>query len=417
MNVKKLFPILRKIVLTTIAYWGYILICNAGFLMLITINVSFDPLASGMPHSITVWQAVISYIAFIPLFYDFLVCDRVSQNKYVKSIQEVERFSYKGEIIKLAHNNDFLIGSAVIVFWSVLTPRMFSFFLDCFGVPEGLPSIVNRLIVLLVFTVPAVLMYAVAAIITRRRWFSSKGCYDPNEEVKGIYAFRLIKNALIWAIDFFLVDYLIFILRFSFEPIKRGFSAYIFPTLLAVSALAAFIYVYRRARALIKQYVFIKKLKRFCQENKLGLKLPRTPYASVLKQEIQSFTVSHSLMTFNCLLVPSIIRKIPLYFAGNNEMIRAHTFYFFKIALFTNTTTVNYSFPKLMGDIKQKNILVLSPIPRNIFTGPVGNSAPADNGSEIEGAVIYSGSAFCNYILRLLDNERYKREKKNHINR
>lgn len=412
MDAKKALPYLRKILLTTIAFWGYILVCNAGFIMVDSFYISFDPLSDAVPQNLSVWQAVIGYVAFTPLFYDFLVCDRVSQNEYIKSVQAVESFSYKSEIKRLGRNTDFLLGSATMVFWSAFAAPMFSVFLDCFGVPAEPNSFLKRLIVLAIFALPAVLMYAAASLLSHRRWYSEKGYYDPNEAVKGIYALRLIKNAVIWVVDFLLAFYLIFLARFTFDPLKRGFGRYFMPVITFLAVLSVVLFFYRRIRALVKQYFFLKKLKSFCKENKLKLKLPESPYFSVLRQEIRSFSVSNTLMTFNCLLVPSIIRKIPLYFTSDNKTIRAHTYYFFKIALYTTAKTVGYSFTQLPGDIPQTNILVLSPVPRDIFVGPVGNATPADNGSEINGAILYNGSAFCNYISRIIDNEKYKLEKK-----
>lgn len=414
MDAKKALPYLRKILLTTIAFWGYILICNVGFIMVDSLYYDyFDPLANNVPQDLSAWQAVICYLAFIPLFYDFLVCDRVSQNEYVKSVQSVESFSYKSEIKGLIHNTDFSVGSATIVLWSVMFYPLFSFFFQCFGIPADLSPLIKRLIVLVIFAVPAVLMYAVASVMVRRRWFTSKGCYDPNKSVRSIYALRLIKNVIIWIKDFLLAVYLIFIARYTTEPLRRGFGRYVPKIIIFFVVFFAALFFYRRIRALIKQYLFLKNLKRFCKENKLRLKLPESPYLAVLKQEIRSFSVSHELMTFNCLIVPSIIRKIPLYFTEDNKLMRAHTFYFFRIPLRTFVKTVEYSFRELPANIPQKNIFVLSPIPRDIFIGPIGNSVPADNGSEIKGAAIYSGSALCNYISRLLDNEKYMLEKKN----
>lgn len=416
MDSKKALPYLRKILLTTIAFWGYILICNVCFIMVEFFYVSLDTLDTPtvtVPQNVSGWQTVICYAAFIPLFYDFLVCDRVSQNEYVRSIQALESFSYKNEIKGLIRNTDFLFGSATLVFWSLIATPMFSVFLDCFGVPADLNSFYKRLIVLVIFTLPAVLMYAVASVMSRRRWFSSKGCYNPDEAVKSIYALKLLKNTVIWIVDFLLAVYLIFIARYTVEPLNRGLGRYYMPAIKFLAVLAVALFFYRRIRALIKQYLFIKKLKTFCKDNKLNLRLPQSPYFSVLKQEVQSFSVSNKLMTFNCLLVPSVIRKIPLYFKGDNEIIRAHTYYFFKIALFTTTKTVSYSFNELPENIPQNNIIVISPIPREIFIGAVGNAIPADNGSETSSAVIYSGSALCNYISRLLDNEKYILEKKN----
>ncbi len=421
MTNEKLYPIIRKLILSNIAYWAYILICYAGFSLIIAANTSITPQYSTETEyfvsetAIYIWQTVISYVAFIPLFYDFLVCDRRAQHEYFATLPENPKFSVKAEIKALPKNKAFVIGASVIAFWSVALPGFFTFLPGCLGVPNGSPAFLNRLIIFAVFTVPAVIMYGASVVISHRRWFSQKGNFYAEQKAKGIYAFRLIKNGIIWAVDFLLLDYLIILAKFVADPITRGLRDYLLPTLIAIVAICAFVFVYRRIRALLKQRAFLKMLKSFCAENKLKLYPPKAPYSAVLKHELRPFALETPKLRFECLLVPSAVRKIPIYFPGDSTLIRAHTFCFFKIPLFTKQKEQTYSFGTAVGEKTVIKSLILSPIPRELFVGDLGKSAPADNGSQVGDAVIYSGSAFCNYIKRLLDNDQ-KPIKKNRFN-
>jgi hypothetical protein len=61
----------------------------------------------------------------------------------------------------------------------------------------------------------------------------------------------------------------------------------------------------------------------------------------------------------------------------------------------------------------EKNVIILSPIPREFFIGERGNASNGDFNSEVDTALIYSGSEFCNYIERVISENRiYDKEGK-----
>lgn len=404
--MEKYYPCLRKALLSTLAFWGYFLafIFAGGFVAVFFQSPETDMF--GYPSICFVLADVFGTAISLFVFYDYFVCDYLKESEFVARNADVERFSIKEELKYLIKDPEFITGQAVIAFFSIVVSR--------------------------VYAIPVIILSVGAELWAHRNWFAAKAFFGKKKKKKGAYAFRLLLHLGIWVFNFFGSTLIVALIKMSFTPIVqvlKNYSIIIFSALLILFVLC---FLLSRLRAIKVQYKTIRKLKALAKENRINLKLPKHPYISLLRQKPEQFTLEHRHFSVNGVLVPTLLRKTPLYFLGGGVIQRKRTWYFFKIEVLTRSKFITYSFPESKRN--EKKIILLSPIPREFFlanrdfsadykateidnarivkTGPIprvyfdlgdGNAADGDNGSEIEGALIYSGTAFCNYIRRMCD--------------
>lgn len=405
----KYYPCIRKAILSAIAFWGYFLAFLLSYGVVAVFFQSNETDLFGYPPICYILSDVLGTVISLFIFYDCFVCDYIKESEFVVRNDGVERFSFKDELKYLIKDPEFITGQAVIAFFAIVVSR--------------------------VYAIPVIAFSILAELWAHRNWFATKKFFGKKKKKKGVYAFRLILHMAIWAFNLFGFVLIVGLIKMSFTPIVEVLKNYALIIAASLAILFVLCFLLLRLRAIKVQYKTIRKLKSLAKENRIKLKLPKHPYISLLRQKPEQFTLEQRHFSVNGVLVPTLLRKTPLYFLGGGIIQRKRSWYFFKIEVLTRSKFINYSFPESKRN--EKKIILLSPIPREFFlasrdfssdykanevdnarivkNGPLprvyfdlgeGNTADGDNGSEIDGALIYSGTAFCNYIRRMCDSER-----------
>lgn len=373
MKLQKLLPIGRSALLSTVAFWGYYFVttCISGLVSIFYSND--DTEVNGYPDSYFTVCLVIAAIAFFFFCLDVCFANFGKRAAYIEKSKEKESFSFGRELVSMFTDIEFLVLIAVFSFWNLVIFDVWAFLVT-----------LGYLLV--------------ADFFARLNWFSysREGAKIP--ENKGITAVRMLIHVAIWYAVIGLLCVLSLIGREVFGAIFAAVGVYLYVALGALVGLFVLLYVWRRIRALVVQRRFFKKLFKVCRENSVRYKEPSGIYSSVLRQQVMQITLEHNKVRFNCVIIPTILRKTPLYFLGNGEVKRVHTYYFFKIDIFSSEKLLKYQLERPQKG--EKNVIILSPIPREFFIGERGNAANGDFNSEVDKALIYSGSEFCNYIER-----------------
>ncbi|MBR5779481.1 MAG: hypothetical protein IKY21_02510 [Clostridia bacterium] len=386
MKLQKLLPLGRSALLSTIAFWGYYFIttCINGLVSIFYSND--DTEVNGYPDSYFTVCLVVAAIAFFFFCLDTCFANFGKRAAYIEKSKEKESFFFGKELASMLADIELWVLIAVFSFWNLIIFDVWAFLITL-----------------------AYLL--VSDFFARLNWFaySREGAKIP--ESKGFTAVRMAIHVAIWFAVIGLLCVLSLIGRELFGAIFAAVGVYLFVALGALVGLLVLLFIWRRIRALSVQRRFFKKLAKACRENSVRYKEPKGIYKAVLRQQIMQFTLEHKNVRFNCVLIPTILRKTPLYFLGKGEVKRVHTFYFFKIELFSSEKILKYQLERPQKD--EKNVIILSPIPREFFIGERGNAASGDFNSEVDKALIYSGSEFCNYIERVISENRvYDKEGK-----
>lgn len=406
-NFSKYFPCARRALLSTISFWGYVLVRKFLYAFVLIWFDNEETRLFGYPEIAFTLQAVLGCAVALFVFYDCWLCDYQKEKEFVEQNENTASFSFVGELKTLIKNPEFLTGQGVVLFW-------------CLCVSS-------------VSTIPVFAFSVIAELWAHRNWFKTKSLFGKKKKKKGFYAFYLVLHIGIWSFIFFGLTLIVAMLKMGFTPIIEALKNYIIIIVSAFIILLLLVFLLSHLRAIKVQYKTIKKLKTLAKENRIKLKLPKHPYISLLRQRAEPFSLEHRHFSVNGVIIPTILRKTPLYFLGNGIVQRCRNYYFFKIKLFTKSKFLKYDFPESKRN--EKKIILLSPIPREFFlanrdyssdyqatqidnvhilkNGPLprtyfelseGNVADGDNGSLVDGALIYSGTAFCNYIRRMCDN-------------
>ena len=386
MKLQKFFPIGRSALLSTVAFWGFYFIqtCINGLVGIFYSNDNTE--VNGYPDSYYTVCLAVAAVAFFIFCLDVCFANTGKRAAYIENSKEKESFSFGNELGKMFTDLELLTLVAVFSFWNLVILDAWAF----------LVTVVYLLI---------------ADFIARLNWFaySREGAKVP--ENKGITAVRMAIHVAIWFAVVGLLCVLSLIGRELFGAIFAAVGVYLYVALGALVGLLVVLFIWRRVRAVLVQHRFFKKLAKACRENSVRYKEPKGIFKAVLRQQIMQFTLEHKNIRFNCVLIPTILRKTPLYFLGNGEVKRVHTFYFFKIDIFSTEKLLKYHLERPQKG--EKNVIILSPIPREFFIGERGNASNGDFNSEVDKALIYSGSEFCNYIERVISENRiYDKEGK-----
>ncbi len=403
-DLQKYLPVARKALLSTIAFLGYLLVKSFLYGFVETIFQNEETRLFGYPEICYTLQTVFGCLIALFVFYDYYLCDRIKEKEFVEGYENESVFSLKNELKTLIKTPEFVVGQCVIL--------IFSFAHDN------------------VTAIPTILFSIIAELWAHKNWFRTKNHFEKKKKKKGFYAFHLLLHIGIWVFNFIGLSVIVLLLKTGFTPIVTALKNYVLIIVSAILILSVAVFVLNRVRAIRVQYRLIRKLKRLSQENRMKLTLPKHPYISLLRQKCENFTLEHRKLTVKGVLVPTLLRKTPLYFLGNGIVQRSYTYYFFKIELFSKNKFIKYSFPETKHG--EKKIILLSPIPRQFYLAnrdysedlkatvvdsayqvkgarkfhisfAKGDVAEGDNGSTVDNALIYSGSAFCNYIERLID--------------
>ncbi len=155
-------------------------------------------------------------------------------------------------------------------------------------------------------------------------------------------------------------------------------------------------FIFRIIRSLVMRYSFIRKLEKLCKRNKYRLSLLKNPYASIFKDfKGESFCVTIGKETYSCKLIAATRRHTPLYLRPNGTGVFVRIFHILRAEAFRRTKEIDFQY-----ESKYKQILIINPIPKMIFSNHNSLIGELDIGDKIGSFKIYSSSSFLNALER-----------------
>lgn len=386
MDFSKSLPYYRKVFAALLSFWGYFLVKYLGEAFVLSFYVNADTQFVGIHPSYAYICLIFGLVLLVPYSYDTALCDEKGCYEYILALDEKAEFSFKNELMTQLRNPLFYVGIAIWLLFAAI----------CYGFWWGL------------------LITAISALtelFARRSWFFARKSIDRLKPDK-IYAIAIIKHILLWAGIICGAIFAVGMIKLGFASVWNTLKYVVAGIIILSVVLAILLRIRNLFRVLRVQKRFFARLEQVCRDNGIRFRRPMNIYSSTLLSRNIGFVLESRHKRYNCIVVPTLRRSTPLYFVEKGVIQRIKSFKILKIEVSNRDKFIEYRFKD--SEREQQNILLLSPVPREIFVGPPGNPTPTDNGEDFHGALIYTGSAFCNYLEReLADNRIY--EKKSNI--
>lgn len=373
MEPEKYLPYFRRALLAVITCCGYFFLRYFVEALVLAVFVNSDTLFEGYPPIVFVLIPLLSFLIFIPYCYECFLGDFVETKRYYETLADEEKFTVLGELKKCARTPEFIITRLVFTFLLWLLLGFFN---------------------MLVYTAMSVF----CELFARRRWYNGRKAGVSLQPKKRPYALYLLATVLRYNLSVFGIIFLVGMVKVSIGSVWGIIGRALLVGVVAAISVTVFLFFYWRIRAIKVQLRLFKKLNAVCRQNGVRFRQPKGIYSALLMQKPLYFALEHKKICFDILLVPTLLRKTPLYFLGDGVIQRVRRFYFFKVEVFSRSSFMEYKLPPVKDG--RQSIILLSPIPRQFYVGPVGNPSEGDNSSAVDNALIYSGTAFCNYIER-----------------
>lgn len=150
-------------------------------------------------------------------------------------------------------------------------------------------------------------------------------------------------------------------------------------------------------RAMGKRRAFVRKLKKY-NSSSIVISDVKKPCLSLFSQQKGSdFTVEREGVRYECKLVAGVFPSSPIIFSDTGEGVRQDTLRLFKVDLLTVNTRIDY---RMESDTAKKIVIVL-PVPQNIYVSVQGNPPrPADTGEKAGVYTIYNATGFIGALER-----------------
>ena len=154
--------------------------------------------------------------------------------------------------------------------------------------------------------------------------------------------------------------------------------------------------VYRPIRAIFKRRAFLRQLDEVCRRNNIAISEIDLPYRSIFSiTDHESFTVTLKGKRYACKLIGAIRRNSPLgIFQGGKGAIATHV-RFARVTIFSRVTQFEFGF-----DSEDPKILIINPIPKQIYYTEGVKTTPLDNGDVVDGYKVYTAHGFLGALER-----------------
>ena len=146
-------------------------------------------------------------------------------------------------------------------------------------------------------------------------------------------------------------------------------------------------------RALVKRLCFVRKLKRYCADNAIGLSAVKNAYRSIFfRQDGFDFTIEKDKVRCDCKFMASVFPKSLLILGNNGSGEREDVLQIFGAELMRFLTKLDFAF-----ESANKKVLLLLPTPKTFFIS-INGSKPtlADNGEKVGEYTVYTATGFFN---------------------
>ena len=166
---------------------------------------------------------------------------------------------------------------------------------------------------------------------------------------------------------------------------------------IALLAITLLTFVFFALRGICKRRAFLRKFKKYCQDNALPLPAIKKPYFSMFTaQSGADFTLEKYGQKYDCKLISGLFPGSHIILGDNGEGLKQNTVCLFHTELFHFLTKFNFAFE---GD--GKKILIIVPIPHKFFVS-TDHSSPrqADTGEKVGKYTVYNASGFLGALER-----------------
>ncbi len=156
--------------------------------------------------------------------------------------------------------------------------------------------------------------------------------------------------------------------------------------------------VYRLARALFKRRSCIRRIQSICAEKGYTLSEIERPYMSVFTPRggvsfkvtvHDEYDETVEPRTYACKLIGSVRKNLPVSVYASGVIVYHHEFRFAKSKVFEYQHKVKFGF-----ESEHRKLIVVSPIPKHIWTFHGSLASLIDNGDEVGEYKFYSATAF-----------------------
>ncbi len=160
--------------------------------------------------------------------------------------------------------------------------------------------------------------------------------------------------------------------------------------IIIIAILLCLPFVYRLLRAVFKRRAFLHRLKELCAENGYTVSEIQYPYLSLfmfLKGESFSITINEKV--YSCKLISARKRNAPIALTANGELTFIYTVSMRGTVLHQRTVT-----HKLCFESENPKILIINPVPKNVYEFHSGKLTELDNGIEVGGYKFFAATGF-----------------------
>lgn len=190
------------------------------------------------------------------------------------------------------------------------------------------------------------------------------------------------------------IPFVVFILMPLFEEIINIVDQ---PAVLSVliAGVAAWI-LYIAIRAYFKRRTFITELQKICAEKGYTLSTISRPYLSVwLFSQGESFSIGINGSVYSCKLIGGVRRFVKMILFANGQGCLVYPLRFLKSEIMRYESWFNFGY-----ESKNKQILIINPVPFKVWLQTQGKLLLLDNGDQVGNFSMYAGSAFLNSVRR-----------------
>ncbi len=166
--------------------------------------------------------------------------------------------------------------------------------------------------------------------------------------------------------------------------------------LVIAAVLFVILFVPKYVRAFFVRKKFIKRFKKVCKNGNFSVTDIKHPYLSVFKSTTDfDFTVTQNGVTYDCKLMSCLGRGATASFMEDGYLLRTRIIKFMRQELFRFESKTYYQF-----ESKNKKILILCPIPKNVTVCKGGRLHIIDVGDNVYGYKFFNGQGFINALER-----------------
>lgn len=247
----------------------------------------------------------------------------------------------------------------------------------------------------LMLGLPWLLLRLAAGTGVRRGWYRERAGFDPAALPRGFGLWRGLREVALWGADIILAVMAAALLRSVWQGLFGIASSLGAAIALPVASVIALIALSLWLRGAIKRRRMRRRLERICRERGYTLTVRRGYYLSLLFPRREED------------LILTGPKPVPVkLIACRNPLVRlrlqegTYTFYHkvgFGKMFFYVPVRHRFRFTQ-----EGRRMLVLCPSTPNTAFGDMKTAAPADNGDRLGDAMLFTSTAFCNYLERSL---------------